>query len=53
MSNGGFSERRSTNSLGLGIIVAGHAVLLTAIALNPTKRGGLTKLDIGMSGYSA
>ena len=39
MSNGGFSERRSTNSLGLGIIVAGHAVLLTAIALNPTKFG--------------
>ncbi len=39
MSNGGYFERRSTNSLGLGIIVAGHAVLLTAIALNPTRFG--------------
>jgi protein TonB len=39
MHNGGFFEKRGTNSLGLGIIVAGHAVLLTAIALNPTRFG--------------
>lgn len=39
MQNGGFFETRRTNSLGLGIIVAGHAVLLTAIALNPTRFG--------------
>jgi protein TonB len=39
MHNGGFFETRRTNSLGLGIIVAGHAVLLTAIALNPTRFG--------------
>jgi protein TonB len=37
MQNGGFFERRKANSLGLGIIVAGRAALLTAIALNPTR----------------
>lgn len=39
MRNGGFFERRSTNHAGLGIVILGHAVLLTAIALNPTRFG--------------
>src|SRR5690242_8157052 len=39
MQNGGFFEKRRTNTTGLGIVIAGHAILLTAIALNPTRYG--------------
>ena len=39
MHNGGFFEERKTSSTALGIIIAGHAALLIAIALNPTRFG--------------
>jgi protein TonB len=39
MQNGGFTTRPKTNPFALGIIIAGHAALLTAIALNPTRFG--------------
>lgn len=35
MYNGGFLDARRTNPVGLGLVIAGHAAVLTAIALAP------------------
>jgi protein TonB len=39
MTNGGFLQARKTKPIGLIAIVTGHAILLTAVALNPTRFG--------------
>lgn len=37
MTNGGFLTQKRTSPLGLGLVVAGHAAVLTALALAPPE----------------